>query len=447
MKFNKLKINKKIIRVLDESGYKEATPIQEKTIPHALERKDVLGLAQTGSGKTAAFAIPSLQHLMHKEGSKRIIKVLVVTPTRELAIQVQESFKTYGKYLPLKSAVVFGGVNQSNQVRELRTGVDILVATPGRLLDLISQKLVDISKVDTLILDEADRMLDMGFVHDINKIVKLIPTNRQTLLFSATMPKEIESIAAKYLVDPVTVSVTPVSSTVDTIKQGVYFVDKIYKTSLLLEFFSEHKNDPVLIFTRTKHGADKLLKDLTKLNIKAKAIHGNKSQNARQLALSLFKTGKINALIATDIAARGIDINELKYVINYDMPEQAESYVHRIGRTGRAGNSGTAISYCSYQEMSLLREIEKLIKMKIDVLENTRYPMVDKTEKPKKESRASKRTRPTKEKTKPSDKTKINKSNSNTKGNEQGRFKSINKPKSSKQKNDRRNRYRHRASV
>lgn len=390
MKFNKLGIDEKIQKVLEEQGYQEATQIQEMTIPSALENNDILGLAQTGSGKTAAFAIPTLQQLNEKPTKTGSIRSLVLTPTRELAIQVQESFTIYGKYLSLKSTVIFGGVNQSKQVKQITEGVDILVATPGRLIDLINQGYIDISMIEIFILDEADRMLDMGFIHDINKIIKLVPKEKQTLLFSATMPKEINAIVNKLLHDPVKVSITPVSSTVDTIDQKVCYVDRNHKIDLLKDFIREHKHEQVLIFTRTKRGSDKLMRDLAKRNIKAKAIHGDKSQNARQIALKLFKEGKIDALIATDIASRGIDINDLKYVINYDLPEQAESYVHRIGRTGRAGNSGMAISYCSYQEIPLLKDIEKLIKMKIDVLDNEKYPLIDKTEKAKKEKRVKK---------------------------------------------------------
>lgn len=390
MKFNKLGIDEKIQKVLEEQGYQEATQIQEMTIPSALANNDILGLAQTGSGKTAAFAIPTLQQLNEYPTKTGNIRSLVLTPTRELAIQVQESFATYGKYLSLKSAVIFGGVNQSKQVKQITAGVDILVATPGRLIDLINQGYIDISMIEIFILDEADRMLDMGFIHDINKIIKLVPKDKQTLLFSATMPKEINAIVNKLLHDPVKVSITPVSSTVDTIDQKVCYVDRNHKIDLLKDFIREHKHEQVLIFTRTKRGSDKLMRDLAKRNIKAKAIHGDKSQNARQIALKLFKNGEIDALIATDIASRGIDINDLKYVINYDLPEQAESYVHRIGRTGRAGNSGLAISYCSYQEIPLLKDIEKLIKMKIEVLENEKYPLIDKSEKVKKEKRVKK---------------------------------------------------------
>ena len=400
MKFNKLGIDNIILKVLVEQGYQEATKIQEKTIPSALAHKDILGLAQTGSGKTAAFAIPTLQQLSVQNKKRSNIKSLVLTPTRELAIQVQESFNIYGKYLSLKTAVIFGGVNQSKQVNQIKNGVDILVATPGRLIDLINQGYVDISMIEILILDEADRMLDMGFIHDINKIIKLLPKKKQTLLFSATMPKEINTIVNKLLYDPVKVSITPVSSTVDTIDQKVCYVDQKHKIDLLKDFMKEHKNEQVLIFTRTKRGSDKLLRDLAKRNIKTKAIHGNKSQNARQIALKMFKNGEIDALIATDIASRGIDINDLKYVINYDLPQQAESYVHRIGRTGRAGNEGTAISYCSHEEIPLLKDIEKLIKKKISVLNNEKYPLIDKSEKTKRgnEKKEEKRIKKDKEK-------------------------------------------------
>ncbi len=390
MEFNQLGISTPIQNVLTQQGYKQPTLIQEKTIPAALEGNDILGLAQTGSGKTAAFAIPTLQQLAQSKRKNRSIKALVLTPTRELAIQVHDSFTTYGKNLPLKTAVVFGGVNQNKQVKQMQAGVDILVATPGRLLDLIKQGFVDISAIEIFILDEADRMLDMGFIHDINKVIKYIPKNIQTMLFSATMPKEIVGIVDRLLKNPTKVSVTPVSSTVDTIEQGVYYVDRNHKIDLLKEFMLEHKHEPVLIFTRTKRGSDKLMRDLAKRDISAKAIHGNKSQNARQIALTMFKNNEIDALIATDIASRGIDIHDLKYVINYDLPEQAESYVHRIGRTGRAGNRGTAISYCSYQEIPLLKDIEKLIKKKIHVLENEAYPLIDKTEKEKKKAKPKK---------------------------------------------------------
>ncbi|MDH6366403.1 MULTISPECIES: DEAD/DEAH box helicase [unclassified Breznakia] len=385
MTFDELGICTPIVNVLKKQGYKTPTKIQQETIPSALQGRDILGLAQTGSGKTAAFAIPTLQQLAHKKVKTHRIQSLILTPTRELALQIYESFQIYGKQLPLKSAVIFGGVNQNKQVKQLQAGVDILIATPGRLLDLMNQRFVDISQIEIFILDEADRMLDMGFIRDIHKIIKYIPKDIQTLLFSATMPKEIEGIVDTLLHEPKKVVVTPVSSTVDSIEQYVYYVDRNHKIDLLKEFMNQHKHEQVLIFTRTKRGSDKLMRDLAKRDISAKAIHGNKSQNARQIALTLFKNHEIDALIATDIASRGIDIQNLKYVINYDLPEQAESYVHRIGRTGRAGKSGLAISYCSYQEIPLLKDIEKLIKKRIQVLENIEYPMIDKTEKKKKE--------------------------------------------------------------
>lgn len=390
MTFDELGICTPIVNVLKKQGYKTPTKIQQETIPSALQGRDILGLAQTGSGKTAAFAIPTLQQLAHKKVKTHKIQSLILTPTRELALQIYESFQIYGKQLPLKSAVIFGGVNQNKQVKQLQAGVDILIATPGRLLDLMNQRFVDISQIEIFILDEADRMLDMGFIRDIHKIIKYIPKDIQTLLFSATMPKEIEGIVDTLLHEPKRVVVTPVSSTVDSIEQYVYYVDRNHKIDLLKEFMNQHKHEQVLIFTRTKRGSDKLMRDLAKRDISAKAIHGNKSQNARQIALTLFKNHEIDALIATDIASRGIDIQDLKYVINYDLPEQAESYVHRIGRTGRAGKSGLAISYCSYQEIPLLKDIEKLIKKRIKVLENIEYPMIDKTEKKKKEPQKKK---------------------------------------------------------
>lgn len=389
MEFKKLGISTPIIKVLEQQSYITPTPIQEKTIPAALEKHDILGLAQTGTGKTAAFAIPTLQLLSQRgnKTSKRKIRSLVLTPTRELAIQVHESFKIYGRNLSLKSTVVFGGVGQGEQVKSLQRGVDILIATPGRLLDLINQSYVDISAIEIFILDEADRMLDMGFINDVRRIIKYVPTKKQTLLFSATMPREMKSIVDKLLVNPVVASITPVSSTVDTIQQYIYYVDQKHKIDIVVDFFKENKEESVLIFTRTKRGSDRIVKTLARKNIIARAIHGDKSQSARQKALEAFKKGEIRALVATDIASRGIDINELKYVINYDLPESPETYVHRIGRTGRAGNGGKAISLCSFQEKSLLRDIEKVIKKNIKVLENTKYPMIDKTVKEKTQGR------------------------------------------------------------
>lgn len=381
MEFKQLGISTPILKVLQEQAYITPTAIQEKTIPAALEGTDILGLAQTGTGKTASFAIPTLQLLSNKKSNpyKHKIRALVLTPTRELAIQVYESFNTYGKYVPLKTTVVFGGVGQGSQVKALKGGIDILVATPGRLMDLINQSHIDISAIEIFILDEADRMLDMGFINDVRKIIKLVPIKKQTLLFSATMPKEMEKIVDKLLVNPIQVSVTPVSSTANSVEQYVYFVDQKRKIDLVADFFKKNRKESVLIFTRTKRGADKVAKELGKRNIAAKAIHGDKSQNARQSALDQFKKNQIHALVATDIASRGIDINELKYVINYDLPESPEAYVHRIGRTGRAGKEGVAISLCSFQEKSLLKDIEKLIKKDIEVKENEKYPMIDET--------------------------------------------------------------------
>lgn len=394
MEFKQLGICAPILKVLTEQSYETPTPIQEKTIAKALAGKDILGLAQTGTGKTAAFSIPTLQLLAERKekNRKRGIKALVLTPTRELALQVYESFTVYGRYLPMKSTVIFGGVGQEKQINALKGNVEILVATPGRLLDLINQGHIDISGIEFFILDEADRMLDMGFIHDVRRIIKYLPSKKQTMLFSATMPSGVGEIVSKLLVDPVKVVVSPVSSTVDVIDQYVYFVDKEHKIDILSELLKSYKHESVLVFTRTKGGADRVVKQLAKRSIVAQAIHGNKSQNARQNALENFKNGNIVALVATDIASRGIDINELKYVVNYDLPEVPETYVHRIGRTGRAGNEGTAVSFCSFQEMNLLKDIEKLIKKKIDVKENKEYPMVDMSAKEKVQQRTPRRT-------------------------------------------------------
>jgi len=382
MDFKSLGVSAPILKALEKEQYEVPTLIQEQAIPVVLQGKDVLGLAQTGTGKTAAFAVPTLQLLSNKNagGPRRKIRSLILTPTRELAIQIQESFVTYGKYLELKSVVIFGGVKQTNQVKELRAGVDVLIATPGRLVDLINQGFIRLDGIEIFTLDEADQMLDMGFIHDIRRIIKLLPAKKQTLLFSATMPKEIDEIVKNLLVNPTKIEVTPASSTVDAVNQSVYFVDRNHKTDIFVDLFKTNF-ESVLVFTRTKHGADKVVKELIKHKIVAQAIHGNKSQNARQIALENFKYKKTQVLVATDIASRGIDIDELNYVINYDLPETPEAYVHRIGRTGRAGHSGTAISFCSYQEQSLLKDIEKLIKKKLDVVENSKYPMIDMTEK------------------------------------------------------------------
>lgn len=377
MTFNELNLIEPILRALEQEGYKKPTPIQEQAIPIVLKEKDLLGCAQTGTGKTAAFAIPILQllHAHHAERTPRVIKTLILTPTRELAIQIGDSFAAYGRNLKLKHTVIFGGVPQGAQVQALKAGIDILIATPGRLLDLISQGYVHLKDISIFVLDEADRMLDMGFIHDVKKVVARLPLERQTLFFSATMPAEIQKLANTILVRPEKVEVTPVSSTAETITQAVYFVDKKDKRQLLAHVLNDPSIGRVLVFTRTKHGADKVVKDLQKVGISAEAIHGNKSQNARQRALGNFKDGNIRALIATDIAARGIDVDLLSHVINYEIPEVPETYVHRIGRTGRAGASGIAFSFCDNEEQADWRNIEKLIGMKIPVVKDHPYPM------------------------------------------------------------------------
>ncbi len=376
MKFENLNIIEPILRAITDEGYETPSPIQEKSIPPILEGRDLLGCAQTGTGKTAAFAIPILQLLSDiPVPTRRRISALVLTPTRERAIQIAESFGAYGRYTKLKCAVIFGGVSQEPQVKQLRHGVDILIATPGRLNDLINQKLVNLEEIKIFVLDEADRMLDMGFAADMKKISAKLPRRRQTLLFSATMPKEIENMANSMLYDPAKITVTPVASTVDSIEQSLYFVDRVNKKHLLASLLENNKITSVLVFTRTKHGADRVVKDLIKAKIKAEAIHGDKSQNARQRALSNFKNGQIRVLVATDIAARGIDIDELSHVVNYDLPETPETYVHRIGRTGRAGLGGTAISFCDFDEKSNLKDIENLIKKTIPKIEDHPYPM------------------------------------------------------------------------
>lgn len=367
MNFKDLGVSNSILNALETEGYSQATPIQQQAIPHALQGKDLLACAQTGTGKTAAFAIPVLQQLS-VQGRQKHIRALVLTPTRELAIQIEESFYAYGKNLPLKTAVIFGGVSQHQQVNTLRNGVDILVATPGRLIDLIQQGYIALNKLEILILDEADRMLDMGFVHDVKRIIALVPTKRQTLFFSATMPKEILSLANSILHNAVKVEVTPVSSTAQTIQQKLYYVDKDNKNDLLRHVIENENINMALVFTRTKHGADKLVKYLIKNNITAQAIHGNKTQAARQNALNNFKDHKTRILIATDIAARGIDVDKLSHVFNFELPEVPETYVHRIGRTGRAGNSGISYSFCEEEETAYLRDIQKLIGKTLPVV-------------------------------------------------------------------------------
>lgn len=370
MTFDQIGLIEPILKALQQEGYTHPTPIQQQAIPHLLEGKDLLGCAQTGTGKTAAFAIPILQHLYSEPqptGKKRPIRALILTPTRELAIQIDESFGAYGRNTGLRHAVIFGGVGQKPQTDQLERGVDILTATPGRLLDLMQQGFVHLKDIKKFVLDEADRMLDMGFVHDVRRIISKLPEHRQNLLFSATMPPEIQKLSQSILRNPVKVEVTPVSSTAEKVTQCVYFVEKRDKTALLLQLLEDEKIRSILIFTRTKHGANKVAKSLTMAGINADAIHGNKSQSARQTALSNFKKGTSRALVATDIAARGIDIDELAFVLNFDLPNIPETYVHRIGRTGRAGASGLAISLCDMEEVSFLKDIEKLIGKKIPV--------------------------------------------------------------------------------
>lgn len=368
MAFKDLNIIEPILRALAAEGYTKPTPIQQQAIPHVLQKRDLLGCAQTGTGKTAAFAIPILQSLYQQKPLHPGIKVLILTPTRELAIQIEESFAAYGRHTGIRHLVIFGGVSQHTQVQGLKKGMDVLVATPGRLLDLMSQGYIRLDQLQTFVLDEADRMLDMGFIHDVRKVIAKLPAKRQTLFFSATMPPEIQQLANMLLTNPAKVEVTPPSSTVDKIDQSLYQVSKADKADLLLHLLEDNTIPSVLVFTRTKHGADKVAKILLRHHITAAAIHGNKSQNARQAALAGFKNGKLRVLVATDIAARGIDIDELTHVINYDLPDVPETYVHRIGRTGRAGNAGAAISFSSAEEREELRDIQKLIGKLIPVV-------------------------------------------------------------------------------
>ncbi|GAA4073523.1 DEAD/DEAH box helicase [Flavobacterium cheonanense] len=385
MTFSDLNLLKNIQQALTEEGYESPTPIQQQAIPVILEGTDLVGCAQTGTGKTAAFAIPIINMLHRLVGSsakRKVIRTLVVTPTRELAIQIDESFNTYGKYTNIRSMVIFGGVSQVPQVDQLKKGIDILIATPGRLLDLHKQGFIDLDHLHFLVLDEADQMLDMGFINDVKKIVKLTPDNRQTLLFSATMPMAIRELADTFLTKPKYVSVDPVSSTAEKVNQKVYFVGKEDKRKLLYHIIRNDKIENVLVFTRTKHGADNVVKALKKNNVTAEAIHGDKSQNARQRVLDAFKNKEISVLVATDIAARGIDIESLPYVINFDIPNISETYVHRIGRTGRAGNTGLAISFCAKDEQPYWKDIEKLIKINVKVEKEHPYPYTDEVPNP-----------------------------------------------------------------
>jgi ATP-dependent RNA helicase RhlE len=379
MHFESLKIIEPILRSLKQEGYTIPTPIQVQAIPIILQGIDLIGCAQTGTGKTAAFAVPILQLLSKNKAfdRKKKIRSLIVTPTRELAIQIEESFKAYGRYTGLTCTVVFGGVNQNPQTNALRNGVDILVATPGRLLDLMNQGFISLKNIEIFVLDEADRMLDMGFIHDVRKIIAALPQKRQSLFFSATMPPEIVKLAGSIVYKPVKVEVTPSASTVDIVNQFVYFIDRGNKNSLLLELLKDEKIKTALVFTRTKYGADKVVRVLKKKNISAEAIHGNKAQNARQKALSGFKAQTTRVLVATDIAARGIDVDDLEYVINFEIPNISETYVHRIGRTGRAGANGTAISFCDAEEKEYLKDIEKLITKKLQIIEDHPFPLID----------------------------------------------------------------------
>jgi ATP-dependent RNA helicase RhlE len=380
MSFDNLNIIDPIRKALKNEGYTSPTSIQEKAIPLLLQGKDLLGCAQTGTGKTAAFAIPIMQGLYteNRQASKgaKKIQALILSPTRELASQIGDSFSTYGRFLGLKNLVIFGGVSQKPQVEVLERGIDILIATPGRLLDLISQKYIDLHHVKYFVLDEADFMLDMGFIRDVKKIIALLPTKKQSMLFSATMPEEISKLVDTILIDPAKVAVTAVSSTVDTIEQYIYFVNKGNKRALLVHLLKDKGIASALVFSRTKHGANNIAKHLIKAGISSEAIHSNKSQSARQLALNNFKTKKTRVLVATDIAARGIDIDELSHVINFDLPEVPETYVHRIGRTGRAGLGGIAFSFCDAEEKKLLVEIQKLIGKSIPVIDQHPYPLV-----------------------------------------------------------------------
>lgn len=380
MQFEKLNIIEPILKALKEQNYSEATPIQTEAIPRILAKKDVLASAQTGTGKTAAFAIPILQLLVEdrqNNKSSQHIRALIITPTRELAIQIGENFTYYSKHIGVKNAVIYGGVNQVAQVNLIKRGVEVLIATPGRLLDLMNQGYIHLDKVNYFVLDEADRMLDMGFINDIKKVIAKLPVKRQTLFFSATMPKNSITLANQILTNHETIVVNPVSSTAQTIQQFIYYTNRDSKKPLLYHILEDKEMDQVLLFSKTKHGADKIVKNLQKNNITAAAIHGDKAQNQRQNALNKFKSKDIRVLVATDIAARGIDIDKLKHVINYDIPNLAETYVHRIGRSGRAGEEGVAISLCEPEENEFVKDIEKLIGLKITTMSKNPFPQTD----------------------------------------------------------------------
>ena len=396
MKFNELKIQKNILRALREAGYEQPTPIQQRAIPPVLAGRDLLGCAQTGTGKTCAFAVPIIQRLDESRGKPGAIRALILTPTRELALQIYENVCQYARYTACTAAVIYGGVSQVPQVEAIQRGADILIATPGRLWDLMGQGIVKLNRVECFVLDEADRMLDMGFFPDVKRIVKYLPAKRQTLLFSATIPQEIAALAESMLRDPEHIAVTPSAKPVDKIEQKVYFVEKAEKKTLLAQIIQESNVHQTLVFTRTKHGADRVARDLNRAGVKAKSIHGDKSQNQRQRALTEFKECKIAVLVATDIAARGIDINELPLVINYDLPNIPETYVHRIGRTGRAGQEGTAISFCDQSERPYLADIEKLIGKNIPVageVAHTETALVPASREPAQHKTANKRSR------------------------------------------------------
>lgn len=373
MQFHDLKLNDSLLRAVEKEGYTEPTPIQAQAIPYVLDGKDVIGCAQTGTGKTAAFALPIIQRLS-MNSRRRHIRVLVLSPTRELAAQIGANFGAYGRHTPLKHTVIFGGVGQQPQVQAIRRKVDILVATPGRLLDLMNQGIVHLNEVEIFVLDEADRMLDMGFIHDVKRIIKVLPKQRQTLLFSATMPQAIQELSQRILINPVRIEVTPQASTVDNVEQSVFFVERNNKRNLLTHLLKDSAVERVLVFTRTKHRANNLAKQLSRARMQAEAIHGNKSQTARTRALANFRDGRTRILVATDIAARGLDVDAVTHVINFDLPNESESYVHRIGRTARAGASGIAYSFCDIDERKYLKDIEKLIRQNIPVIEN--HPFV-----------------------------------------------------------------------
>ena len=380
MKFEYLNLHPTLLKAVKDQNYTTPTAIQQKAIPYILQNNDVLGTAQTGTGKTAAFALPILHHIENEKDNnvKRRVKALIVTPTRELAIQIAENFTSYSKYNSVKNTVIYGGIKQGKQTTALANGVDVLIATPGRLLDLIGQGYITLSDIKYFVLDEADRMLDMGFIHEIKKLIKMLPKKRQSLFFSATMPKNILELSKTILKNPKNVSVAPVSSTAETIQQHVYFTNQSSKKDLLFHILKDNEIKQILIFSRTKHGANKIVKNLKKKNIEAAAIHGDKSQNQRQNALKSFKEGGIRALVATDIAARGIDINELRHVLNYNIPNEEETYVHRIGRCGRAGKEGISISISGPEENAFIRDIEKLIGKKIDVVKEHPFQQTDK---------------------------------------------------------------------